>query len=208
MKTVWIAGLGDRGVDVGVRADDDLQARRRERPRDLLEQAHEGRDRDGARTAHARFPASPAGVLRRTSAARKAIAPRVETSANAQADARPRSRPRRCRGRPILAVGRAADAEEARQRSPQDPRGGAAAARKSRSTNVRNSLIAGTAESDAHRRRARRAAGDGSHARRSMVEMRANIDKASGRIRGLQATVAEHEKNIEALKKELGALKP
>ena len=40
------------------------------------------------------------------------------------------------------------------------------------------------------------------------VEMRANIDKASGRIRGLQATVAEHEKNIEALKKELGALKP
>jgi hypothetical protein len=41
-----------------------------------------------------------------------------------------------------------------------------------------------------------------------MMEMRANIDKASGRIRGLQATVAEHEKNIEALKKELGALKP
>jgi len=35
-----------------------------------------------------------------------------------------------------------------------------------------------------------------------------NIDKASGRIRGLQATAAEHEKNIEALKKELGALKP
>jgi hypothetical protein len=41
-----------------------------------------------------------------------------------------------------------------------------------------------------------------------LVEMRNNIDKASGRIRGLQATVAEHEKNIEALKKELGALKP
>ena len=41
-----------------------------------------------------------------------------------------------------------------------------------------------------------------------MVEFRANIDKASGRIRGLQATAAEHEKNIEALKKELGALKP
>ena len=41
-----------------------------------------------------------------------------------------------------------------------------------------------------------------------MAEMRNNIDKASGRIRGLQATVAEHEKNIEALKKELGALKP
>ncbi|HEX4943774.1 MAG TPA: DUF4124 domain-containing protein [Usitatibacteraceae bacterium] len=38
------------------------------------------------------------------------------------------------------------------------------------------------------------------------AEMRANIDRASGRIRGLQATVAEHEKNIEALKKELGAL--
>jgi hypothetical protein len=41
-----------------------------------------------------------------------------------------------------------------------------------------------------------------------LAEFRANIDKASGRIRGLQATVAEHEKNIEALKKELGALKP
>jgi chromosome segregation ATPase len=41
-----------------------------------------------------------------------------------------------------------------------------------------------------------------------LADMRNNIDKASGRIRGLQATVAEHEKNIEALKKELGALKP
>jgi hypothetical protein len=41
-----------------------------------------------------------------------------------------------------------------------------------------------------------------------LVEFRNNIDKASGRIRGLQATVAEHEKNVEALKKELGALKP
>jgi hypothetical protein len=41
-----------------------------------------------------------------------------------------------------------------------------------------------------------------------LVEFRNNIDKASGRIRGLQSTVAEHEKNIEALKKELGALKP
>lgn len=41
-----------------------------------------------------------------------------------------------------------------------------------------------------------------------LVEMRNAVDKASGRIRGLQATVAEHEKNIEALKKELGAIKP
>jgi len=40
------------------------------------------------------------------------------------------------------------------------------------------------------------------------AEFRKNIDKASGRIRGLQATAAEHEKNIEALKKELGAFKP
>ena len=38
------------------------------------------------------------------------------------------------------------------------------------------------------------------------AEMRSNIDRASGRIRGLQSIVAEHEKNIEALKKELGAL--
>ena len=40
------------------------------------------------------------------------------------------------------------------------------------------------------------------------LDLRQKLDKASGRIRGLQATVAEHEKNIEALKKELGALKP
>ena len=41
-----------------------------------------------------------------------------------------------------------------------------------------------------------------------LAEFRNSIDRASGRIRGLQATVAEHEKNVEALKKELGALKP
>jgi hypothetical protein len=41
-----------------------------------------------------------------------------------------------------------------------------------------------------------------------MLAMRGEIDKASGRIRGLQATVAEHEKNVEALRKELGAIKP
>ena len=39
------------------------------------------------------------------------------------------------------------------------------------------------------------------------AEMRANIDKVSGRIRGLQVTVAEHERNVEALRKELSALK-
>jgi len=39
-------------------------------------------------------------------------------------------------------------------------------------------------------------------------KFRENIDKASGRIRGLQSTVAEHEKNVEAIQKELGALKP
>ena len=41
-----------------------------------------------------------------------------------------------------------------------------------------------------------------------MVAYRENLDRASGRIRGLQSTAAEHEKNIEALKKELGAVKP
>ena len=40
-----------------------------------------------------------------------------------------------------------------------------------------------------------------------LTEFRNTIDKASGRIRGLQATVAEHEKNIEALKKELGTMR-
>jgi hypothetical protein len=41
-----------------------------------------------------------------------------------------------------------------------------------------------------------------------MTQMRVSLDKASGKIRGLQATVSEHEKNVEALRKELGALKP
>lgn len=41
-----------------------------------------------------------------------------------------------------------------------------------------------------------------------MTEMRANLDKASGKIRGLQSTVSDHEKNVEALRKEIGALKP
>lgn len=40
------------------------------------------------------------------------------------------------------------------------------------------------------------------------AEMRAALEKATGRIRGLQSSVAEHEKNVEALRKELGALKP
>ncbi len=41
-----------------------------------------------------------------------------------------------------------------------------------------------------------------------LARFRDDIDKASGRIRGLQATVAEHEKNVEALEKALGASKP
>jgi len=40
-----------------------------------------------------------------------------------------------------------------------------------------------------------------------LLEFRKKIDRASGRIRGLQSTVADLEKNIEALKKELGAVK-
>jgi len=41
-----------------------------------------------------------------------------------------------------------------------------------------------------------------------LLALRENLDRASGKIRGLQSTASEHEKNIEALKKELGALKP
>lgn len=41
-----------------------------------------------------------------------------------------------------------------------------------------------------------------------MLAMHQEIDKASGRIRGLQATVAERERNVEALQKEIRALKP
>ena len=41
-----------------------------------------------------------------------------------------------------------------------------------------------------------------------LLAYRENLDRASGKIRGLQSTASEHEKNIEALRKELGALKP
>lgn len=40
-----------------------------------------------------------------------------------------------------------------------------------------------------------------------LVQLRNDLDKSSGRIRGLQSTVADHEQNIGALKKELAALK-
>ena len=40
-----------------------------------------------------------------------------------------------------------------------------------------------------------------------LVLLRNDLDKSSGRIRGLQSTAADHEQNIEALKKELAALK-
>jgi hypothetical protein len=40
-----------------------------------------------------------------------------------------------------------------------------------------------------------------------VAQMRGDLDKASGRIRGLQSTASEHEQNVEALKKELAALK-
>ena len=40
-----------------------------------------------------------------------------------------------------------------------------------------------------------------------LAQLRNDLDKASGRIRGLQATASEHEQNIEALHKELAALK-
>ncbi|HZZ93529.1 MAG TPA: DUF4124 domain-containing protein [Usitatibacter sp.] len=40
-----------------------------------------------------------------------------------------------------------------------------------------------------------------------MVQLRNDLDRVSGRIRGLQATASEHEQNVEALRKELAALK-
>ena len=40
-----------------------------------------------------------------------------------------------------------------------------------------------------------------------LTQMRAELDRVSGRIRGLQATASEHEQNIDALKKEIAALK-
>jgi hypothetical protein len=40
-----------------------------------------------------------------------------------------------------------------------------------------------------------------------MAQLRGDLEKASGRIRGLQATATEHEQNVDALKKELAALR-
>jgi hypothetical protein len=40
-----------------------------------------------------------------------------------------------------------------------------------------------------------------------LAQLRNDLDRVSGRIRGLQATASEHEQNIEALRKEIGALK-
>jgi hypothetical protein len=40
-----------------------------------------------------------------------------------------------------------------------------------------------------------------------VAQMRGDLDKASGRIRGLQATASDHQQNVDALKKELAALK-
>jgi hypothetical protein len=40
-----------------------------------------------------------------------------------------------------------------------------------------------------------------------LAQMRETLDKVSGRIRGLQATAVEQEKNVDALKRELAAIK-
>ena len=41
-----------------------------------------------------------------------------------------------------------------------------------------------------------------------LAQLRENVDRASGRIRGLQASVAEHEKSVESLKQELADTHP
>jgi hypothetical protein len=53
--------------------------------------------------------------------------------------------------------------------------------------------------------RALQQAGDASPSQ--LAQMRAELDRASGRIRGLQATASEHEQNVDALRKEIAALK-
>jgi len=40
-----------------------------------------------------------------------------------------------------------------------------------------------------------------------LAQLRADLDRVSGRIRGLQASASEHEQNIDALKKEIAALR-
>ena len=144
-----------------------------------------------------------AGARRRSRDA--SAAPRTRRRAKAEARAA-RSRRVDAGVAADARVDRAAAAEAARQRAPQDPRGGARSARRRRS---RGAQLARAGAAEPELVAAVRAAQQATDPTPSqLVEMRNNIDKASGRIRGLQATVAEHEKNIEALKRELGALKP
>jgi hypothetical protein len=202
MKIVWMAGpRGVRDERRGLVAVDDLQARRRQRSRDLYEQAHAGRGGAGSRTTdddsrNARGTLAPASP--KSAAAAKPVATLERVDRN--------DKPIAAAVQPTLAaiepqVQRKRDndrrriLEEELSREEQSLTG----ARDAITQEQQNPQLVAAV-------RVMQQAQEPSAAQ--MVEMRGNIEKASGRIRGLQSTVAEHEKNIEALKKELGALKP
>ena len=95
--------------------------------------------------------------------------------------------------------------KRARRRAPPDPRGRARAAR--RSCSPRRASASATSSRTRSRCAAERRRAEVRRPRSRSADAQ-NVDKLHERIRGLQAQLAEHEKNIEALKKELGALKP
>jgi hypothetical protein len=189
---------GDRAI-----VDDDLQARRRERTHHLHQQADEGRGGDGARSHHHHsaitiIPATPVPVVQRAAEkgepAKQDIRPAMATvtvpskqAATTLAAIEPQVQKRRDEDRRRIL-------EQELVREEQS----LAALRASLLQEQQNPVLVAAV-------RTAQQAADPTPAQ--MAEMRANIEKASGRIRGLQATAAEHEKNIEALKKELGAIK-
>ena len=201
MKTVWIAGLArcDARAPRSPRSTiykhvDD------ERPRHVHEQADEGRDGGWSSSRSRRFPRRRRSALLAGSPRRTAVATlerRTTSRQSATVDARlaplrrpidrDRSQKRRDNDRRKILEDELTREEESLDDARKlDPR--------------RSSRTPRWSPRCARRRQT------ADPTPRSWSRFRNNIDKASGRIRGLQATVAEHEKNIEALKKELGAL--
>jgi hypothetical protein len=212
MKTVWIAGLAI-AASTSALAQSTIYKHVDESGR----VTYSNKPMKGAMVMELEplttIPATPAGVLGQRptqAAASNAIAPAVEKSDEPKAEARPAVATLTPvpSAKPILAS--IAIEPQVQKRRDNDRRRILEDELKSEEDSlvvVRNSLV--QEQQNPQLIAAVRVAQQTPDPTPSqLMEFRSNIDKASGRIRGLQATVAEHEKNIEALKKELGALKP
>jgi hypothetical protein len=213
MKTVWIAGLAI-AASTSALAQSTIYKHVDESGR----VTYSNKPIKGAKVLELEplttIPATPAGVLGQkpvqSAAAPSAIAQAVEKSDEAKAEARPAVATLTPvpQAKPILAS--VSIEPQVQKRRDSDRRRILEDELKSEEdslTMVRNSLV--QEQQNPQLIAAVRVAQQTPDPTPSqLMEFRTNIDKASGRIRGLQATVAEHEKNIEALKKELGAVKP